>query len=96
LSADNLNTLIIEDYPGEDPLRIPSGGLKEASKSSGIQYSEDANFWIGPTKATLFSVFDDSTNFNSVKTNKKQAAVFSMAVKSILLIQKKSGKMVEN
>tara|TARA_B100000315_G_scaffold256753_1_gene303486 strand:- start:1313 stop:3724 length:2412 start_codon:yes stop_codon:yes gene_type:complete len=85
LSANDSNTLTIEDYPGEDPLRIPSGGLEEASKSSGIQYSEDANFWIGPTKATLFSVFDDSTNFNSVKTNKKQAAVFSMAVKSVKL-----------
>jgi len=85
LAANDSNKIIIEDYPGDDPLRIPSGGLKKASKENGIIYSKDANFWIGPTKATLFSVFDKDTSYDNVSGNKKQTAVFTMAVSSIKL-----------
>jgi hypothetical protein len=77
--------LVITNYPEENPLNIPNNfmarDLEAAKEGEGVEYQEDANIWIGPTKVSLAALIKNS--FSTFALPEKHSAAFSFAVKRI-------------
>ena len=83
---DKDDTIVIEDYDGNrNPLRLEKrlwGGKKfNPDKIDVVEYTEDANMYLGPTKVSIQRAI--TSDMPSPKDPKDQVAAFTMAIKKL-------------